>query len=263
MNKNTLNSRFSLSPIRAVELDYKKESRIYNLLLRCVIMRTFLLLLFTLISLQSISQKKFETRIGLSYVISAYDAHSPYFSNYLENAKSVNGLGLKLSEEYYFIPWLSLGVGINLVNTNISFDESYISGSSIEKYRHQLNLLELDLPLFIKFSPVSGNSFRWFIQAGAEFRTIPYGDVSVNDLTGSKINTNRADIRIFGSPIAPLFGAGLDYKKADKRIGFFFEANYQYLIASYFYGGSKSIDWQSDVLIDNNHFLSLTAGVKF
>lgn len=226
--------------------------------------RLTLFILTICLAFQLTGQNKFEMRAGLSYNIADYKGYNPLNPNSRDSFKGINGPGLTIKGEYYVMPFLSIQTGLEFINTNISFNEYYSgSGLGFVECRHHLHILELQLPLNLKFSLGNNKELKLYAYAGVAARLIPYAYGKVEHQTEGEVNKGRARVQIFDRPIVPNGGLGFDYQKQDKKIGFFAEISYKHLLSQYFYGGGKNDRWSGDNLIDISRFISITVGLKF
>lgn len=212
-----------------------------------------------------IGQGKFETKIGASYNFAFYNGYpSANYSSYLENPASKDGFGLTIKEEYFFLTFLSLQTGLELINTKIAFNEYTLSHNfGTAKYRHNLDIYELQIPLNIKFTSKDFKNFKGYLYGGIAYRTVPYASAKVNYLSGGQLGSGNIDARIHNNKFSPNLGLGIDYFNKEKKIGLFGEVCFKYLLGDYFYGGQKKYEWITDALIDNKRFVSIVLGVKF
>lgn len=211
------------------------------------------------------AQKKFETTIGVSYNISAYKSYpSPNYSNYLENqSTNNNGFGFTIKEEFYLSKLISAQTGLELINTNIAFNNFTLSQFGSGTYRHSIKIYELEIPVNIKLNCNIYKSLKGYMYGGVAIRTIPYSSVKINTLSETEVFNGKADTRIFDGRYIPNIGAGIDFPIKERKISLFGEAVFKYLSKRYFYSGDDKNDWITDTLIPSKHFICISIGVKF
>ncbi len=209
--------------------------------------------------------EKFETKIGVSNNFAFYKNYpSANYSSYLDSPSNTNGFGLTTKEEYYFLNYLSLQTGLELIETKIAFNEIYIAPNyGTEMYRHNLDLYELQIPINLKLTSKNYKNFKAYFYGGIAYRTLPYAIAKINYPAGGLLNSGQIDAGIYDNKFSPNVGLGINYTNKEKKFGFFGEVCYKYLSGEYFYGGQKKHEWINDNLIENKQFVSIILGVNF
>lgn len=220
-------------------------------------MKKVLLILLLLPNVLLFSQNGFETNLGLSLCYSSVNKSS-------YGAKDLHGgvgYGLNLRESYFFNDYIGIQTGIDLLKLLVDFDANIGKVPGLHSYtipfRHEVNFLEMNIPINLSLRTRKINSFRFGISGGLRFRHIIRAQTYV--FNNSEEHNGKAKFRIYNSFFENQnLALNLNYFKTPKRI---YSLSFKVEKTIYFYNGLEN-NLYTDVLITNKIY-SISIGLLF
>lgn len=221
-------------------------------------MKKVFTILLLIPSILLFSQDGFETNV-------AGTLHYSHMKKSSFGAKNINGgfgYGLSLKESYFFNEHIGIQTGADLMNLKIDFDAFVGKIPTLHSYtilfKHEVNFLEMYIPLNLVLRTQKINSFCYSISGGLGYRNIIFARATIfND---AEIYTGKADLRIRDNPFfkSQNLNLNVEYLYKNKNS---ITASFNFYKTKYLYGGLEKEFFTDGTL--SNKVYSISLGYNF
>jgi hypothetical protein len=199
--------------------------------------------------------RPFKTSIDAGLVI-GFSSVAGIYTNYVNGLSAKTGYTFGLIEEIPFQRRSYLDVGIEILQSGLSFNSYFFSPDAstiyngVEPYTHSITMNEIQVPVLFKFPlcPPDRKLRSIYMTVGVKFRYISFTNSTVtNDSTGFLTWEGNKDVASlysifspFGSSVAEL---SIGYQRnalKKKRRGWYMNLEYNYGLSPLVYSGNRA-----------------------